>query len=174
MRRCTLALALLAGLTGAGGAAAQASGPLPVRAFVIGTPIAIGGLRDLDFGTVTTGMATTVLPTSASAGAFIVTGEKNERVAISFTLPTELVHTVLGPGTTLPITFGPSSAIWRRRTNDPSGGTAFNPATGATGMLGPPVEPILYIWLGGTVNPPLAQTAGTYRATVVCTVAYTN
>lgn len=168
------ALALcLAGLPAASGAAQSGTSSIAASAFMLGTPLAIAGQGDLDFGLVLGGTPKTVLPTAPTAGKWVVTGEKNARVLISFTLPAALAHQSLG-GVTLPVGFPAGSARWRRRTDDPAGATAFDPAVGATGMLGPPVEPLLYIWLGGTVTPAALQPGGSYSAVVVATVAYTN
>lgn len=170
----TWALALLlAAAPAARGAAQSGSNTIGATAFMVGTPLAIAGQGDLDFGFVLLGVPKTVLPTAPTAGKWIVTGEKNARVLISFTLPAALAHLSLG-GVTLPVSFPAGSARWRRRTDDPAGATAFDPAAGATGMLGPPVEPLLYIWLGGTVTPAAFQPGGSYSSVVVATVAYTN
>jgi len=76
------------------------------------------------------------------------------------------------PGSTMPISFNATSAIWRRATNDPAGGTTFNPAAGAVGRLGPPPNPNLYIWLGGTVNPALTAKPGIYQGNVIVSLIY--
>jgi hypothetical protein len=132
----------------------------------------IATLRDLNFGTVIKGVPTAVLPTAATAGAWQVTGSANAFVIISFTLPTQLTNIQALPGSTMPITFGGVSAIWRRATNNPAGGTIFNPATGAVGRFGPPPNPNMYIWLGGTVNPPLAAKPGIYQGNVIVSLIY--
>ena len=171
-----LRLAVLAAVTVLGPATAGAQSAtmqIQASAFMLGTPLAIQGDRDLDFGFVLLGVPKTVTATSPAAGKWVVTGEKNADVLISFNLPTALDHTTL-PATSLPVSFPAGSARWRRRVDDPAGATAFTPALGATGRLGPPVEPVMYIWLGGTVSPAAAQAGGTYTATVVALVAYTN
>lgn len=172
LRACALAL-LLAALPAAHLAAQSGANTIGASAFMLGTPLAIAGQRDLDFGLVLLGVPKTVLPTAPTAGKWVVTGEKNARVLITFTLPAALAHQTLG-GVTLPVGFPAGSARWRRRTDDPAGATAFDPAVGATGMLGPPVEPLLHLWLGGTVTPAALQPGGNYSAAVVVTVAYTN
>ena len=129
-------------------------------------------LRDLNFGTVIKGVATTVLPTAATAGAWQVTGSSNAFVIISFTLPTQLTNIQALPGSTMPITFSATSARWNRANNAAAAGTAFNPATGAVGRFGPPPNPNVYVWLGGTVNPAAAAKPGIYRGTVVVSLVY--
>jgi hypothetical protein len=132
----------------------------------------IATLRDLGFGTVIKGVATTVQPIDANAGAWQITGSANAFVTISFTLPTVLTNIQALPGSTMPISFGATSARWRRATNDPTGGAAFNPATATTGRFGPTANPTLYIWLGGTVNPAAPTKPGIYQATVIVSLAY--
>lgn len=166
-------LALVGALGAAPAAAQSATMQIQANAFMLGTPLAIQGDRGLDFGFVLLGVPKTVLATSPAAGKWVVTGEKNADVLISFNLPATLDHVTL-PATSLPVSFPAGAARWRRRTDDPAGATAFTPALGATGRLGPPVEPVMYIWLGGTVSPAPAQAGGTYTATVVALVAYTN
>jgi len=118
------------------------------------------------------GVPTTVLPTAATAGEWQVTGSSNAFVIISFTLPTLLTNIQALPGSTMPITFSAVSAIWRRATNNPVGGTIFNPATGAVGRLGPTANPNMYIWIGGTVNPAAAAKPGIYQGNVIVSLIY--
>jgi hypothetical protein len=70
------------------------------------------------------------------------------------------------------IAFGTAAARWRRASDDPTSGVAFNPAVGATGRFGPAPNPTLHIWLGGTVSPAAAQLPGIYTGTVVVQLAY--
>src|SRR6266480_4399206 len=153
-------------------AEAQSSAFVSADAVVVTVGMTIATLRDLHFGTVIKGFPTAVLPTAATAGAWQVTGSANAFVIISFTLPTQLTNIQALPGSTMPITFSGVSAIWRRATNNPVGGTIFNPATGAVGRFGPPPNPNMYIWLGGTVNPAAAAKPGIYQGTVVVSLIY--
>jgi len=132
----------------------------------------IATLRDLNFGTVIKGVATTVLPTAATAGAWQVTGSSNAFVIISFTLPAQLTNIQALPGSTMPIIFSGVSAIWRRATNNPVGGTIFNPAAGVVGRFGPSANPTMYVWLGGTVNPAITAKPGIYQGTVIVSLLY--
>jgi len=151
---------------------AQSGATVAADAVVVTVGMTIATLQDLNFGTVIKGVPTAVLPTAATAGAWQVTGSANAFVIISFTLPTQLTNIQALPGSTMPITFGGVSAIWRRATNNPVGGTIFNPATGAVGRFGPPPNPNMYIWLGGTVNPAAAAKPGIYQGTVVVSLIY--
>jgi hypothetical protein len=132
----------------------------------------IATLRDLAFGTVIRGVATTVTPVAANAGAWQVTGNPNAFVIITFTLPTVLTNIQALPGSTMPIAFGAASARWNRANNTPAAGTPFDPAAGVVGRFGPPPSPDLYIWLGGTVNPAPAAKPGIYQGTVIVSLLY--
>jgi len=166
------ALLFAACMTLSARAEAQSSAFVSADAVVVTVGMTIATLRDLNFGTVIKGVPTAVLPTAATAGAWQVTGSANAFVIISFTLPTQLTNIQALPGSTMPITFSGVSAIWRRATNNPVGGTIFNPATGAVGRFGPPPNPNMYIWLGGTVNPAAAAKPGIYQGTVVVSLIY--
>jgi len=129
-------------------------------------------LRNLNFGSVPKGVATTVLPTAAGAGEWQVDGNKNANVTITFTLPTVLTNIQALPGSTMPITFGATSAIWNRSTNNPAAGTTFDPSVGTTGRFGPPATPTVYVWIGGTVNPAANVKPGIYQGTIIVTLTY--
>jgi len=166
-------LIVLGGLAFARHGAAQAPGAsVSADGVVVTVGIAMTSLRDLAFGTVPKGVATPVLPTAANAGAWQITGNANAFVSIAFTLPTQLMNIQALPGSTMPIAFSATSAIWRRANNIPAGGNVFNPATGATGRFGPPGNPTLYIWIGGTVNPALTAKPGIYRGAIIVSLTY--
>jgi len=145
---------------------------LAANANVIGGLIAVSSIRDLSFGTVPKGVATTVAPNAATAGAWQVAGSANADVSITFTLPVVLTNIQALPGSTMPITFLATSARWRRATNDPTGANVFDPNLGVNGRLGPPPNPTLYIWLGGQVNPALTAKPGIYVGTAIVTLVY--
>jgi len=153
-------------------AAAQSSGSVSADAVVVTVGMTIATMSDLNFGTVIKGVATTVAPAAVNAGEWQVSGSANAFVIISFTLPTQLTNIQALPGSTMPISFNATSAIWRRSTNNPAGGNVFNPALGAVGRLGPPPNFTMYIWLGGTVSPAAAAKPGIYQGTVVVSLIY--
>jgi hypothetical protein len=153
-------------------AEAQSGASVSADAVVVTVGMTIATLRDLNFGTVIKGVATTVLPTAATAGAWQVTGSSNALVIISFTLPTQLTNIQALPGSTMPIAFSATSARWNRANNNAAAGTAFNPASGVVGRFGPPPNPNMYVWLGGTVNPAAAAKPGIYQGTVVVSLLY--
>lgn len=166
----TVLLAALLGLPAS--LAAQASTSVPANAVVVTTGMTITTLNDLSFGTVIKGVATTLQPTAATAGAWQVTGSSNAFVIISFTLPTLLTNIQALPGSTMPISFNATSARWNRANNNAAAGTPFNPATGVVGRLGPPPNPNMYIWIGGTVNPAAAAKPGIYQGNVIVSLIY--
>ena len=169
MKAMILALVVVS----ASGLAAQANtAQLSASALIVGGPISVTRLRDLTFGTVPKGVATTVATTAAGAGEWQVTGSANARVNMTFTLPTILNNIQAAPGSTMPITFLNNSARWRRANNNPNGGNQFNPNVGANGRLGPAANPTLYIWLGGRVTPAANAKPGIYTGTVVVTLIY--
>lgn len=168
--RKALLLAICVGLTGR--AAAQAGASVSADAVVVTVGMTISTLRDLNFGTVIKGVPTTILPTAVNAGEWQVSGSGNAFVIISFTLPTQLTNIQALPGSTMPISFSAASAIWRRATNNPVGGTAFDPATGAVGRLGPTSNPTMYIWVAGSVTPAVTAKPGIYRGNVILSLVY--
>lgn len=156
-------------------ARAEAQSPLgsvSADAVVVTVGMTIAVVRDLDFGTVLKGVATTVQPTAANAGAWQVTGSQNGIVIIAFTLPTVLTNMQAAPGSTMPITFAANAARWRRANTNPVGGIAFNPNNGTFALLGPAANPTLNIWIGGTVTPAAAAKPGIYRGTIVVSLNY--
>ena len=170
MKRVVLVAALLAlapRLQAQGG-----SSSVSADAVVVTTGMTISTMRDLNFGTVIKGVATTVAPAAANAGEWQVSGSANAFVVISFTLPTTLTNIQALPGSTMPIAFNATSAIWRRSTNNPAGGNVFNPAVGDVGRLGPPPNFNMFIWLGGTVNPAPTAKPGIYQGNVVVSLIY--
>ncbi|HEX9611839.1 MAG TPA: hypothetical protein VF978_08100 [Gemmatimonadales bacterium] len=172
MTRAPAALLLVAMIVAPDARAQTPTGQVGADAVVVTVGMTLTPLRDLQFGSIPLGVPTTVLPTAPNAGAWQVTGASNAFVSLSFTLPATLGNTQAVPGVTLPISFAGTAALWRRAVNDPSGATIFNPVVGATGRFGPPPNPTLYIWIGGTVIPAPAQLPGIYTGTVMLQVAY--
>ena len=148
------------------------SGSVGIDANVIGQAVTVTTLSNLNFGSVPKGVATTVLPTAAGAGAWQIQGSKNADISMAFVLPAVLTNIQALPGSTMPISFGATSARWNRATNNVAGATAFNPIAGTTGKLGPPANPFLYLWIGGTVSPAAATKPGVYTGTIIVTIAY--
>jgi hypothetical protein len=121
-------------------------------------------LRNLAFGTIISGSTTTVSPTSVSAAEWRLRGLLGVGASFQLTLPTSLS----GPGPSLPITFGATAGIYRVNNSNPVGGTTFNPHSPVSLPFALLVTDV-YVFLGGSLNPPLNQTPGTYTGTVVLT-----
>jgi spore coat protein U-like protein len=171
MRR--LALALLLGLLPAAAAAQGVAVNGTITANVIGGSITFNNLQDINFGTVPRGVSTTVLRNAAGAAKVQVTGSSNAFAQIRFTLPAQLPNIQALPGVNMPITFSATSAGWNRDSDDPGGGTAFNPAVGVNNArFGPPPRPYLYVYLGGTVTPSPTQAPGIYQGSIILTITY--
>lgn len=111
------------------------------------------------------GTTTTIAPNSASAAVFRIRGILGIGGSFSFTLPSVLLHS--NGSTTMPITFSTTSASYRFGNATP-GGTVFNPSNGVSGLYIVVLTDI-YIFLGGTLTPPLNQKSGTYTGTIVFT-----
>jgi len=148
------------------------SGTFSADAVVVTVGMTIATIQDLSFGTVLRGVATTVAPAAATAGQWQITGNPNAFVTIAFTLPTVLTNIQALPGSTMPISFGLTSALWRLANNNPAGATAFSPALGTLGRFGPPANPTVYIWIGGTVNPAPTAKPGIYQGTFILSLTY--
>lgn len=168
MRKLTMTAIAAALLALPGAAAAQSSASVQAFATVL-APISVTSQQNLQFGEVIPGFASTVAPADAGAGRFLLSGGDLLEVTLDFgTLPTALDHTVTA--STLPLSFGGGSAgVGTLATAvdasfDPS--SVFTTNLSGTGGL--------YVFLGGTVTPDVAQEAGDYTGTVTLTVAYTG
>jgi hypothetical protein len=167
------AACLVVALLGAASLAAQSGAALTADAVVVTVGMTVTVTNDLGFGSVPLGVATTVPITGAGAAAVTVTGSPNAFVSISFTLPAVLNNIQAAPGSTMPISFSATSAGWNRANNNPASATLFDPAVGAVGRIGPPPNPTLYIWLGGTVTPALTAKPGIYTGNIIISLVYT-
>lgn len=135
-------------------------------------PISFTNATNLAFGnSLFPGISKTVGISDAGAASFDIAGEADKEVTVTFTVPTELTLTT---GTaTMPITFSSTDAGYST-TDDPAGATTFDPDAGAaTATLGT-TGGLLYVWLGGTVDPATTQAAGDYAADITLDVAYTG
>ena len=122
-------------------------------------------LSDLTFGTVITGTTTSVGATSASAANWRIHGSIGVAGIITLSLPSTLTRS---GGGSMPVSFCSTCARYRINNSNPAGGTTFDP--NSLLILTIVLLSDLYIWLGGSVSPPLAQTPGSYSGTVVITV----
>ena len=122
-------------------------------------------LSELSFGTVITGTTTSVTPTSASAGSWRIRGILGIAGVITVSAPSTLTKS---GGGSMSVTYCSTCGIYRVNNSNPVGGTTFNPNN--TIILTITILSDIYLWVGGSVNPPLAQAPGAYSGTMVVTV----
>lgn len=128
------------------------------------TPINVLGAQNLGFQNVFPGVNKTVAATDlANAGRFDVTGQASTPVTVSFTLPA----TLSSGGNTMPID---SYSGAHADNSSQTGGTSFNPVTGASPTLS--ATGGLFVWIGARVTPATNQAQGVYTANVTMTVVY--
>ncbi len=163
-----VSVAVLAGLSLAGSAAAQTSGTINAKALVR-QPITITNGQDLDFGIVIQGTAKSISETAAAAGRFDATGTASANVNVNFTLPANLTSGV----NNLPIgtwtgCYNQSAAL------NTSGCTTIASMAGTTATAFGNVAGAgrLWVFVGATVTPAAAQAVGTYTNTVTLTLTY--
>jgi hypothetical protein len=164
MRTATLFSAVTAVTLSLGAASLQAQSATIQATATVLSAITVTG-TNLAFGNVTPGVNKTVAITDAGAGQFTVTKAAATSVALTFTLPA----TLAGPAaSTMPI--GTWTGGWNNTANNAAGATTFTPSAAATTV--PSGGANLWVWVGGTVTPAAAQTAGAYTGNVSIQVAY--
>jgi hypothetical protein len=126
------------------------------------------GRQPLDFGDVVAGIELSVSRLDGRrAGSWKLFGREDQEVLLTFNLPAALA----GPrGAALPIRFGREDGGFTTE-HRPDQARGFDPQVPYLGRLGRGGH--AYVFLGGTVSPPLGQRAGTYQGTVTLTVAFT-
>lgn len=139
--------------------------------------LTVTATQALDFGNVYQGVAKSQDETSdASSGIFTITGEAGAAIACYFQLPD---YVALANGTDrMPISFSTTDAAFSIL----AGGTPSTPGAGATNNTNPRnltgtvigAGGTSKVFLGGKVIPTINQTAGSYSADIVLTVAYTG
>lgn len=126
-------------------------------------------LQHLAFGTVVTGTTTSASVTGPGAAEWRIRVSLVSALgSFTLTLPSSLARA--GGGASLPVSF--CSTCGRYRLNNPSvaGATTFNPSTTVSfSLLGLGTD--VYVWLGGSVSPPLNQPPGSYSGTIVITTS---
>lgn len=141
------------------------------------TVLAVTATAPLAFGNVYQGVPLSIAKNTASAGEFTITGEADATIAIYMQLP-DYLSTATGDDRMV-IAFSTADCnIDTTGAGDPTGfvGTdgwidqdPHNVTNAATvGSVG------TNIYLGGTVQPSVDQTAGNYEADIILTVAYTG
>jgi hypothetical protein len=121
-------------------------------------------LRNFSFGTIISGATSSVQSTSANSAQWRI-HVNISLVGFQLTLPT----TLTGPGPAISLTFSATDGRYRVNNTNPNGGTTFDPQNFVTPTAG--LNSDVYVWLGGSVSPPLNQTPGSYTATVVLTAS---
>ena len=164
MRTATLRSAVLAASLSFGAVSLQAQSATIQATATVLSAITVTG-TDLAFGSVTPGVNKTIAITDGGAGLFTVTKAAGTSVALTFTLPA----TLTGPAAaTMPI--GSWTGGWNNTANNAAGATTFTPSAAATNV--PSGGANLWVWVGGTVSPAGAQTAGGYTGSVSMQVVY--
>jgi len=164
MRTATVLSAVLAASLSFGAASLQAQNATIQATATVLSAITVTG-TDLAFGSVTPGVNKTIAITDAGAGVFTVTKAAATSVALTFTLPAILT----GPAAaTMPI--GSWTGGWNNTANNAAGATTFTPSAVPTTV--PSGGANLWVWVGGTVSPAGAQTAGGYTGSVSMQVIY--
>jgi hypothetical protein len=129
-------------------------------------PVDVQGRADLNFGVIVAGVPSSVAP-FPGGGQFRIRGQRGAEVQIQLTLPPGLD----GPGGSAPLAFAPTDGA-----HGPFpfafAVQTFDPRLPLTIVM--PLLQVYYVWVGGTVSPPLTLTAGTYAATIVLTASYTG
>ncbi len=130
------------------------------------TPITVTGTAPLAFGNVFQGVNKTVAFSDATSGRFSLTGYLASQVAMTFTLPATLTSGV----NTLPIN---TYDVRVNGTNSTTGTTALT-VTSGTPVNSNFVAGALFVFIGGRVQPAVAQAQGAYTGTIVLAAAYTG
>jgi Domain of unknown function (DUF4402) len=130
-------------------------------------PLTVAGVRGVTFGAVLPGVPRVILRTDAvNSGQFNITGNKNNQVRLTFTLPAVMT----GPaGATMPLVFGGSDAGYSASQTIGSQ-VAFDPKQSFLATLNKNGRGSVFI--GGTARPSTSQRAGPYTGTLTLTVAY--
>jgi hypothetical protein len=129
-------------------------------------PITVTGARNLDFGIVIQGTPATVGVIAATSGRFDATGTASSNVGLTFALPANLTSGANN------LSIASWTGCYNGTANNAAVGcTAFTPAAAATntafGAAGN-----LWVFVGATVSPTVAQAVGIYNGTVTMTLTY--
>ena len=130
------------------------------------TPITVTGTAPLAFGNVFQGVNKTIAFSDATSGRFSLTGYLNSQVSMTFTLPA----TLASGANSMPIN---TYDVRVNGTNSTTGTTALT-VTSGTPVLSNLVAGSLFVFIGGRVQPGVAQAQGTYTGTIVLAAAYTG
>lgn len=162
MKRFIVPLAIALFLPLAAFAQNNASGNATVSARIISS-LSIVKNKDLDFGKVAQGVgAVAISTTSPKAVKFTITGEPWEDIRISYTSPARLQS----GANQMP--FSPDVKV--DSTDVPAYSMAFALTSGSSFFLNEDGK--AYVFLGGSINVPIAQPRGSYTGTFAINVEY--
>ena len=126
--------------------------------------IVVTPAQSLDFGAVFPGVNKTIAAApGGNQGSFQVTGQANQNITLTFTLPANLVS----GANLLPVG---SWTGWHNNNPFAGPGVNFAPLSVQTTQLSTLGQ--RFVYLGGTVSPAPNQPAGFYSAVATLTVAY--
>lgn len=131
--------------------------------------LAVAGVRDLAFGSVVTGVTTTVLATDpARSGQWTITANLGNQVQVKLTLPNSLD----GPsGATMPVSFT-AGDVFIQENSTGSQPDYFNPGGAKVFKFSRGTQ--AFIRLGGRVTPAVGQRSGAYASSALLTVTLLN
>ena len=132
--------------------------------------LTVTGEQDLNFGTVTPGNTSAIgVGDATNAGQYTLSGNGGQ-IDISFTFGNG--GNLVGPGNDIAIVFDNTSAAWGADASSPT--NQFDPTgTGTTtSALSADPNNELWVFIGGTINVPTGQTAGSYSETITLTATY--
>lgn len=139
------------------------------------TPLTVTATAALAFGTIYQGVAVSVPETDANAGVFTITGQAGAGISCYLQLP-DYMSTATGDDRMV-INFSTTDCAIDTTANvDPTvaatGWQDQNPFNLPAGVIVGGGSGQTAIFLGGSVNPSVDQTAGAYTADIILTVAY--
>jgi len=132
------------------------------------TQLSVQMLKGLDFGKVWAGSTDSVQPSDPGAAKFFIQGEKKTKIRLTFMLPSQLLLTRDGVTERHPITFSPTSARWDQNDAGNNPGNLFDPNQPYDMSI--PGDGKVYVWIGGTSEPPSTQKPGRYEAQITLVV----
>ena len=139
------------------------------------TPLTVTASAALVFGTIFQGVSSSVPETNANAGVFTITGQATSGISCYLQLP-DYMATATGDDRMVIAFSATDCAIDTTANVDPTvaatGWTDQNPYNLPSGVIVGGTSGQTAIFLGGSVNPSVDQTAGAYTADIILTVAY--
>ena len=161
----TLVAFIMTGLTTVAFAQADIAANANIQA-----QLTVTGQQDLNFGTVTPGNSSVIaVGDGANSGRYTLTGNGGQ-IDISFGFANG--GNLVGPGNNIAIVFDNTSAAWGADASNPT--NQFDPSGPGvtTSALSADPNNELWVFIGGTINVPAGQTAGSYSETITLTANY--